>query len=127
MKTLNVKSLTEKLIPAATIAVGFAAAKAVPAIVGKVYKPAGGLSNTIIGISEVVAGVFLSTMKNKHVSNVGLGIAVSGIHTFLAAPIKKGLDVAGLGAYGNLNYRPNMFAMGNNGIGCENGVRNVAN
>lgn len=135
MKKLNLKSLTDKLIPVAEMSVGFAAAKAIPALVGKIYKPAnGGLSNTIVGISELAAGVFLSTMKNKHLANIGLGIAVSGAHTFLAKPINQGLEAAGIainglhapGASYSYNYNPNYSRMaGNEAVGC--GERNVLN
>lgn len=121
MKKLNFKSLSDKLIPVATMSFGFAAAKAVPALVNKVYKPSSGagLSNTIVGVSQIVAGVVLSSMKNKHLANVGLGVAISGAHTFLVDPVNKALETAGLsgihayGTPGSYNYRPNYA-----GVGC---------
>lgn len=119
MKKINVKSLSEKLIPAATIAVGFAAAKIVPYVVGKVYKPKDGLSNTIVGASEVVAGIVLSTMKNKHVANLGLGMAVSGLHTFLAKPVDQAFAAAGLSGVNSIGYPkylPNYASMGCNDV-----------
>jgi len=116
MKKMNFKKIGEKIIPVGTIAVGFAAAKVVPYAVEKIVKPKTGLTNSMIGGSQILVGILLATMKNKHLANLGLGVAVSGAHTFLADPIAKGLESAGLAginsAYpGRFKYDPNYSAV----------------
>lgn len=122
MKKINIKSMTSNVVPVATMAVGFAAAKVIPFAVSKVYKPTGGLGNTIIGVSELAAGLFLSSMKNKHLQNVGLGVAISGLHTFLEGPVNTALKAAGIGA---IQYSGRRVVTGNynmTGINCPAGT-----
>ncbi len=113
MKKFNFKSLADKVIPVAEMGVGFAAAKVVPAVINKVSKSQTGLSNTIVGGAQIVVGIFISTLKNKHLANVGLGVAISGAHTFLANPVNKALEAAGLnGTIQGYNFRPNEYSVG---------------
>ena len=122
MKKLNIKSITANVVPVATMAVGFATAKVVPFAVNKVYSPKGGLSNTIIGVSELAAGLFLSSMKNKYLQNVGIGIAISGLHTFLEEPVNTALKAAG---FAGIQYSGRRVVTGNynvTGIGCPIGT-----
>lgn len=112
MKKFSLKNIGEQIIPVAEMGAGFAAAKVVPALVEKVYKPADGkgLTNTLVGASQILAGIILAGMvKNKHVKNVGLGVAISGAHTFLQAPIEKAIETAGLGYtnFRGMQYRIN--------------------
>lgn len=96
MKKISVKSVGDKIVPIATMAVGFAIAKVIPWVVNKVAPSSKGLSNTVVGLAEVGTGILISSMKNKHLANVGTGIAISGAHTFLADPVKQALEAAGI-------------------------------
>lgn len=112
MKKFSVKKAGEKAIPAAEIAAGFALAKIVPWLAKKIL-PNQNLTNTITGVAEIGVGLLVSTSSNKHLSNVGLGVAVSGCHTFLKGPIESAFKSAGLAGINQPNdYRPSGFRMG---------------
>ncbi|HMX89686.1 MAG: hypothetical protein K1X68_00255 [Saprospiraceae bacterium] len=101
MKKFSLKSIGEQVIPVAEMGAGFALAKVVPALYEKIAKPAAGkgLSNTVIGVGQIGVGLFLAGMiKNKHIKNVAVGVAISGAHTFLKDPVDKAIETAGLNA-----------------------------
>lgn len=126
MKKISMNGLGKKVIPAATVALGFASAKVIPAIINKV-SPKTNTNNTIIGASQILVGILLSNSKNQHLSNAGLGVAVSGFHTFLAGPVDSALKAAGLAGIPAYYRAPIALAgvsQSVNGINCP-GVKTL--
>lgn len=115
MKKFNVKKITDTVIPVATATVGFGLAKVVNKVDMLQKNP------TYSGIAQLGLGIFMSTMKNKHIQNLGFGIAMAGAHSFLATPINDALAKAGITGIG---YQPypgrNMSNTAVSGINCSN-------
>jgi len=117
MKKFNLKKITDTAIPVATATVGFGLAKVVNKIDMLQKNP------TYSGIAQLGIGIFMSTMKNKHIQNLGFGVAMAGAHSFLANPINDALAKAGITGLGALPY-PGRYASNSqvNGINCPTQV-----
>ncbi|MBK9718275.1 MAG: hypothetical protein IPO85_12345 [Saprospiraceae bacterium] len=117
MKKFNLKKITDTAIPVATATVGFGLAKVVNKIDMLQKNP------TYSGIAQLGLGIFMSTMKNKHIQNLGFGVAMAGAHSFLATPINDALAKAGITGLGYVSY-PGRYASNSqvNGIGCPTEV-----
>ncbi len=118
MKKFNLNNLTEQIIPVGLATVGFGAAKVVNKIDALQANP------TLSGLTQLGLGIFLTTMRNKYIQNVGFGVALAGAHSFLAKPINDVLAKIGIeGIHGALPYTrsfnfSNTVMNGLNGINC---------
>ncbi|NOT37598.1 MAG: hypothetical protein HOP11_09510 [Saprospiraceae bacterium] len=119
----TVKKAGSNAVPVAEIMLGFVVAKVIPWAIGKLTKKP--VAKNIAAGAEIVGGLLLSTSTNKHVANVGLGVAASGAHSLGAEVIDKALDSAGIKTSGiagtnwrNYYYQNPGISGSNNGINC---------
>lgn len=113
MKKFNLKKITDTALPMAEAALGFGLAKVVNKVDILQKNP------TYSGLAQIGVGLFLSTMKNKHIQSFGFGVGVAGAHSFLGGPINDALAKAGITGLGALPY-PGRYASNSqvNGINC---------
>jgi len=97
MKRISSKKIVDAVVPVGMAAVGYGGARVVEKLVNVGNAQS---KNTIVGVTQIAIGVFLTMQKNKHIQSAGFGVALAGANAFLAAPIAKGLEAIGIKGIG---------------------------